>query len=239
MTGETTVLPSAPVAGPTTNGLWEALYTARAVRRLHPDPVPLELLSRLVEAGTHAPTDSYSQRWRFVVVDDPATMAELGDLHEAIFESAERRDRLVGLPEAIVDSIRTLGRGLAKVPALILVGGEGAPQGERPAAHFRTFYGGLFPAVQNILLAARGLGLGATLTTLLVAGAEDEVRDLLGIPPTVTLVAAVPIGWPRGRHGRPWRRPVPEVAHHGRWGVPLPAPGTRGTGTPDAPAARS
>lgn len=215
------VLPAGP--GPVPDSIFELLYTARTVRRLHPDPVPQELLSRLVEVATMAPTDSNSQRWRFIVVTDRALMQELGRLNSIAFENHKARAE-AKLSPAVFASVGTLGNGLGDSPALIVVGGIDAPSGEAPVSAYRTFYGGIWPAIQNIILGARALGLGATPTTMLLHGAEREVHTLLGIPDEVLLVAAIPVGFPRGKHGRPPRDAVDAVAHLNNWGTPLPPP---------------
>ena len=79
------------------------------------------------------------------------------------------------------------------------------------------YYGSIYPAVQNLLLAARGLGLGASLTTL-HKGHEDEVKELLGIPENAETIALIPVGFPLGKYGPTTRRPVEQVMHHERWG---------------------
>ena len=201
----------------------EVIHTARAMRRLRPDPVPVDVLAELVEAATMAPTASYRQNWRFVVVDDRQLIGRLGEIHARIFEFA-RPLAAATLPDTIYRSVAHLGTGLGEVPAIIFVGGTEAPDGRATVEAFRTWYAGLLPAAQNIILAARARGLGTTLTTLLLEGAHDEVRELLGIPAEVRLVAALPLGYPVGRFGRPPRLPVSEVASINRYGVPLPDP---------------
>ena len=84
-----------------------------------------------------------------------------------------------------------------------------------------THYGSIYPAIQNLMLAARARGLGTTLTTLHKA-AEDEIKAILEIPDDVDTVALIPIGYPEGRFGRPKRRPSRDVTHWDRWGQPEP-----------------
>ncbi|HKZ50189.1 MAG TPA: nitroreductase family protein, partial [Dehalococcoidia bacterium] len=108
-----------------------------------------------------------------------------------------------------------LARHLADVPVLILVclEGDGARQGRARL----SLYASVFPAVQNLLLAARGLGLGATLTTIWRAH-EEEIKTLLGIPPQVEAVALIPVGYPQRPFGPNQRRAVSEVTYYERWG---------------------
>ena len=195
----------------------EAITTARAIRRLRPDPVPLPLLASLVEAATMAPTPQGEEGWRFLVVTDRSTLAELGRLHAEVFATVRRHLERTLEPKLFA-SVAVLGEHLGDVPALILVGGTGAPTEAAPVGEFRSWYAGLLPAAQNLLVAARAHGLGATLTTLLLAGAEPAVKELLGVPDDVSFAAAVPVGWPIGRHGKPRRKPVAEVAYLDRWG---------------------
>jgi len=204
-------------------GITEVLYTARAMRRLRPDPVPVEVLAELVEAATMAPTASYRQNWRFVVVNDPGVIDQLGQIHARIFEFA-RPLASATLPEGVFRSVAHLGTKLGEAPALVVVGGTEAPDGRAGIQAFRTWYAGILPAVQNLILAARARGLGTTLTTLLLEGAHDEVRDLLGIPEDVVLVAVLPVGYPSGHFGRPPRLPVSEVGFLNHYGTPLPDP---------------
>lgn len=190
--------------------LHTAITTTRAMRRLRPDPVPPAVLHQLVEAATCGPTGSFRQNWRFHVVTDRAVMADLGRLWGGLQAVVEAHTEQV-LPDAIARSVRHLGEHFAAVPAVVFVGGVDAPRPEDPPVVHATFYGSLFPAAQNLMLAARGFGLGTTLTTLLVA-VEDQVKALVGIPDDVRLAAAIPVGYPEGTFARPTRNPVEEVA---------------------------
>ena len=210
---------SAAATAPDTVGLLEAMATTPAMRRLRPDPVPLPVLASVVEMATMAPSGEDRQPWRFVVVTDGTLVAELGRLYAGTFEVVEPMVRDL-LPPAMHRSVAHLAAAFGSCPAVIVVGGVDAPPAEAPSVLHATWYGSLFPAVQNVLLAARAHGLGTTLTTLLVAR-QDEVRSLLAIPGDVTLVAAVPVGYPEGRFARPVRRPVAEVASLDRFTKPL------------------
>lgn len=222
MSGEGQV-PSKDRAGPASISLEEALATTRAMRRLEPDPVPLDVLARVVEAATMAPTGSYAENWRFFVVTDREIIGRLGELWGQLHGMVEEHARSV-LPDAIFRSVVYLGRHFGDSPAVVFVGGTGAPPPGAPLPMTATWYGSLFPAVQNLMLAARSFGLGTTLTTLVLAF-HDQVRELLGAPEDVTLVACIPVGYPKGRFARPARRPVSEVAYLNRHGNPLPDPG--------------
>lgn len=201
--------------------LHEALYSTRAMRRLRPDPVPEADLRYVVEAATQAPSGTNAQRWAFVVVTDPDRRRRLGALYR---ELGERYVREAGIGSGRLDEATSrvyrnalwLVEHMGEAPALILACVEGRPPREGAAA--ATWYGSIFPAIQNLMLAARSRGLGTTLTTLHKAR-EAEVKAVLDIPEHVETVALIPIGYPRGRFGRPLRRPAWEVTHWNAWGA--------------------
>lgn len=191
-------------------GLFEAIYSQRAIRRLKPDPVPDDLIHKLIEAATKAPSGGNSQPWAFIVIRDRATKEKLGEWYLDAWNRTygaipeDQRAQLQGMAR-VYRAADHLAHHLSEVPVLILACARGAGH-----------YGSLFPAVQNLLLAARGLGLGASLTTL-HKGHEGEVKELLGIPDTVETVALIPVGYPIGKYGPTTRRPVEEVLHLERW----------------------
>jgi nitroreductase len=205
-----------------TMGLEEAIFTTRAMRRLKSDPVPIEILSRIVEAATMAPTGSYQQNWRFIVVTERPKIERLAALWRQVTEMARDHAHQV-LPEAIFKSVVYLGEHFGDTPAVVFVGGTDAPPPGAPVIMSTTWFGSIFPAAQNLMLAARAYGLGTTLTTIIL-GFEDELRTILELPPDVTLAACIPVGYPKGKFGRPPRNPVDQVAHLNRFGNPLPAP---------------
>lgn len=206
--------------------LVDVLYTTRAVRRLRPDPVSDEDLRFLVDAATQAPSGENAQRWAFVVVTDRERIRRIGALYRELGEAHIREGALergdLG-PEArrVYRHALGLARRLGEAPALVLACMT-TPAPRHPVAA-ATWYGSIFPAVQNLLLAARARGLGATLTTLHRAR-EAEVKAILGIPEPVETVALVPVGHPEGGFGRPRRRPSAEVTHWNAWGHPPPDP---------------
>jgi nitroreductase len=205
---------------------FDVLYTARAIRRLKPDPVPDELLRRVLEAATMAPSGTNMQPWRFLVVRDPEKRRRLGEIHTRAFwphyqgagpmlGGAGDDDRRPQEPHGITEQGMTDRYALA--PVLIVACRTGI-RPETPAGMGMTgWYGSIFPAVQNLLLAARALGLGAHLTTMFTQYSQD-VKDLLGIPDDADPVALIPIGFPGGRFGPLRRKPVQEVVFAERWG---------------------
>lgn len=218
---------------PNEPGLFEVMYQLRAMRRLKPDAVPEELIWKLLEAGTKAPSGGNSQVWRFLVVRDADGKRFIQERYQQAWQryvqhNMETAAKSPPPAEELAARMRMgragtyLAEHLAQVPVLLLVCmtprrdlppmATGAQP--RPAA----LYASIFPAVQNILLAARALGLGAVLTTLHLLH-EDEIKARFGIPAEVETVALLPIGYPKGRFGPTTRRPPQEVAYWDRWGA--------------------
>ena len=206
---------------PSTTDLFEAMYTARAIRRFTSQPVPDDLILKVIEAGTMAPSAANVQPWQFVVVRDPQTKRFVQEryaatLHAAYGGARTQIDRAPsGNQDRVLRSAFYLADHLAEVPVLLFCCVEryGA---QRPGRENEPRYDSIFPAVQNILLACRGLGLGACLTTLHTFH-EAEIHEHLGIPTQYASPAMIPIGFPRDRHGPISRRPAAEVSHWERW----------------------
>jgi nitroreductase len=209
---------------------FDVLTTARAIRRLRPDPVPPALVRRVLEAATMAPSATNSQPWRFIVVTDPTTKRRLGEIHTRAFMArygtegpwlggAAADERRRQEPRGI--SAQQMTDRFALAPVLIVV----CRVGQRPTAatHVGSWYGSVYPAAQNLLLAARALGLGTTLTTMFTQS-EDAVKALLDMPAESEPVALIPLGYPAGRFGPLRRRPVEEVTFAERWGRPADLP---------------
>ncbi len=204
--------------------LFEIIATTRSMRRLKPDPVPPELIRKILEAGTAAPSGGNMQRWRFLVVTDPKVKETVGAYYKRAWDetvyprystgtpapgsSPERFRRMLAAAQYLADHIH-------EAPVWIVPCMEGANLS-------RTAGSSIYPAVQNMLLAARALGLGATLTTLYL-NFEQEVEAALGLPPDVHSYALLPIGYPMGRFGPVQRVPLSEVAYGDRWGRPYSA----------------
>jgi nitroreductase len=198
--------------------LFEAMYTNRAVRQFRPDPVPDELIERVLDAAIRAPSGSNRQTWRFLVLRDPAVRARVGALYrEGYYEYIPQRMRLLPGSEhsPVFKSALYLADHMAtEPPVLILACLETAPH-EPPAG--RASGASIYPAVQNLMLAARALGLGTCLTTLHLRR-EQEIKAFLGIPDHVDTYALIPLGYPAKPFGPLGRRPAAEVTYHDRWG---------------------
>jgi len=210
--------------------LFETIHSMRAMRRLKPDPVPLELIRKVLDAGTRAPSGQNTQPWAFVVVQDSDGKKFIQErYHQAMLS---RFAAFLPKPEdrssqaRIARAAMHLAEHMHEVPVLLLVCGRrdwpfSVPQ-EKRVGKAPPSYGSIYPCVQNILLACRGLGLGASLTTMRQLF-EDELQTRLGIPETYGVVALIPIGFPQGKFGPVARRPAPEVTHFDRWGQQQPS----------------
>ncbi len=208
--------------------LMEALSTNRAIRRFRPEPVPDEAIERVLDAAIRAPTGGNRQNWRFLVLRDSAVRAQVGDLYRQSFHEVYTPERIRQANTAQTARVLRSAVYLAdhmghEPPVLILACLESTP-GAPPAN--RTAGSSIYPAVQNLMLAARGLGLGTCLTTLHTRR-EAEIKALLGIPEHVDTYALIPLGYPATAFGPVTRQPVAAVTFHDRWGQ-APAGGTAG-----------
>jgi nitroreductase len=210
--------------------LFEAIHTLRAVRRFRPEPLSDAVLEQVVEAATRAASARNTQPWHFVAVRDAALRASIGDLYLQAWRAAqaytERADADADIKDRpdyarMMRSVDELAVHLGECPALILacldtrkLGPIADGQGNILSP--QSAYASIFPAVQNLMLAARGLGLGSTLTTLHFA-VESEIRSLLDIPSPSHIAALIPLGYPRSPFRLTKRKPVGEVLHHDRW----------------------
>jgi nitroreductase len=219
--------------------LFEAIHTARSLRRLTDEPVPEALITRVLDAAIRAPTGGNAQNWFFMVVRDADKRRKLGAIYRKASDEVAEIYAARGRPPHMTEEKfqRFLAAGaylwdhLGDAPVLLvpcLVRRDMPPRealpkvvADRYEAHLqyqdRIRGASIYPAVQNIILACRGLGLGTLITTnhLLY---EDEVRAVLGMPPNVFTFALMPIGIPKGKFGPVVRKPLAEVAFADSWG---------------------
>ncbi len=204
----------------------EVIETTGTCRFYRPDPIPDDVLRRVLDAARWAPTGGNRQGVRFVVVRDAAKRRALKDLYLPLWEQyAARAAARPGAPlPRLLANADHMARHLHEVPALIVVC---AQLGDLMATDRHldrlTIVGGasVYPSVQNLLLAARAEGLGTALTTLLCA-VEPQVRTLLGIPDGVATAATIPIGYPaKPFPKRLARRPLDDIVFGDGWDVPL------------------
>ncbi len=218
-------------------GLFEAIHTARALRRFKPDPVPDEVMTKVLDAAIRAPSGSNAQSWLFVVIKDAERRRKISEIYkkggQILMGMYTNRQRPAHMDEKqynkILASATYLFDHMHEAPVLLLVCQKTDPMtaGATPEMNdlmrkmVRMSGASVFPAVQNVILSCRALGLGTVLTTIHVFF-EDEVRAVLGLPGEIETFALMPIGYPRDKFGPVRRRPLNEVAILDRWGNPWP-----------------
>jgi nitroreductase len=203
----------------------DAIHTLRAMRRLRPDPVPEQEIRYVIECATQAASATNAQQWAFVVVRDAQQLRKLGELYleiadELVRPATEEGSELTEETRKVFLHALKLAERMPEVPAMIVACMRERVEGEAASA-LASYYGSIFPAVQNLMLAARSRGLGTTLTTLHLAQ-EQRFKEILGIPESVQTVALIPIGYPTGQWKTPVRRDLDGVTHWDRWGEHAP-----------------
>lgn len=205
--------------------LFDIIHTTRAMRRLKPDPVPDELIHQILEAGVCAASGGNRQHWRFLVIKDRAIKEQVQRYYKrALDEVVGPRYRNSEPPPGVTreqynrqhDAVTYLTEHFHEAPVWIV-----ACLDEGQQTPTRSSGASIYPAVQNMLLAARALGLGATLTTRHLLY-EKEVEAILGLPPGVRSYAILPIGYPLGRFGPVRRAPLKEIVYLDHWGQSYP-----------------
>jgi nitroreductase len=203
----------------------EALYTTRAMRRMKPDPVPMDVQARILDAAIRAPSGGNVQNWRFLLVDDPEVRGKLAPLYKDSIDQlwktiyAARIAAAEATPDdpesiqmkKVVRSAQHLADHFGEVPLLLFAFAQGDPSG-----------GSIFPAVWSAQLAARAEGVGRALTSVLAYFHGEETFDILGVPKDQGWIMSccVVFGYPTGTWGVAARRPAHEVTHRNQWGSP-------------------
>jgi nitroreductase len=198
--------------------LGEAIFTQRSVRRFRPDPIPMEDIHLIMEAAVKAPNGGNRQRARFLVLTDRTVIQALGALYHEAWWNKRREDQGWTKPEDIplddrsYRSAMQLADEIGGVPAMVLA--WALPGGAANS---------VIPAVQNLMLAARALGIGSVPTTLHPA-VMDRVHALLGVPRDVSFHFLVPLGYPRAGagFGGSRRLPTSQTTYLNRWGAAVP-----------------
>jgi nitroreductase len=201
--------------------LYEAIYTTRSMRRLRPDPVPPELIVKIIEAATMGPSGGNRQPWKFVVVRDPETKAFVAERYKKAWDkyfTGKARALAENDPQSpqgrILRSAKYLAEHMTEVPVMIFCCVRRYTDAGRVG---QPMLNALFPAVQNLCLAARGYGLGTSITGLHMRyGAE--INERLGVPPEYENAALIPLGYPKGKWDRPVRKPALEITFWEKWG---------------------
>jgi nitroreductase len=205
--------------------VYEALYTTRAMRRCRPDPIPLDVQQRILDAAIRAPSGGNTQNWRFMLVDDPDVKAQLGPIYReciALLWATIYKERLEAAnadPDApemdqllrVQRSAQHLADHFEEYPLLFFSFVQFDPTG-----------GSIFPATWSAMLAARAEGIGSSLTSVFMFQI-DKVLEILGVPKEEGWLfsSCVTFGYPTGKWGVAPRRPVHEVSYRNRWGEPV------------------
>jgi nitroreductase len=202
----------------------DAMRTQRAVRRLHLEPVSHEVLLPLLELSLKAPTSSNTQDWSYLVVEDRVQKERLAKLYGRLYRKFNPIvERMAKGDERELRQIRPgqwQAEHFAELPVFVIPcyrrNVKHRPVG-RPQISVASFYGSVFPAVQNLLLGCRAVGLGASIQTLPIWWVPSA-RKILGLPRSMVPVCIIPIGWAKGKYGPTTRRPIGEVVHLDRYG---------------------
>lgn len=201
----------------------EAMGTAVSMRWLKRDPVPDELVDRVLWAATRASNPGNSQPWDFVVVREEGVRRDVsgmmtGRLGAGLGRRSDDGDRTQEIADPtfrrIMAGVVNLLETMEDVPVLIFVCGRNVYPPNEPQKPM--MYSAAYGAAQNLLVAARSLGLGAAYTTFHQA-VEADIKHRLGMPEDVEICVTMPLGWPDRPFGTMKRRPMAEVVHHDRW----------------------
>jgi nitroreductase len=225
-------------------GLFETIYSARALRRFKPDPVPEELLTRILDAAIRAPSAGNAQNWAFIVVRDPQQRGRLGEIYRRASDVVAHFYAARGRPphmteeqyQRLMSSGSYLWSHMDEAPVLLVPSQKLEPLAPLPATTVpldvqakyqelrlnRLSGASVYPAIQNVILACRALGLGTLITTNHTLF-EEEVATALALTPDMRTYALMPVGYPRDKFGPVRRRPIADVVCSDRYGNPWPS----------------
>mgnify|MGYP000615948006 FL=1 len=204
-------------------GIFETMYNCRAMRRLDKREVPQESLEKLIEAANQAPSGSNTQNARWIIVRDPTVKAELAELNRIGVENylAPLIDNPGSLPHQPADKRKRMADAVVwqkehmhEIPALIIACMQ-FPQIPTPAM-IASGNGSIWPGIQNLLLAARALQLGAAPTTLALID-QQAVAKVLNLPETMATYCLILVGYPLGNFGPVTRKPLSEIMRYDQW----------------------
>ena len=217
--------------------LFDIMSSTRSMRRLKTEPVPDDVIYKILDAGIRAPSGGNTQHWRFVVVKDVTVKRQVQQVYQKGWEEARSiyqgqsgpSHMAEGKFQRLLDAASYLADNLAEVPVLIFACLKARPippgdAGAQLAAKLARLSGAsIYPAVQNMLLTCRALGLGATLTTVCSLH-EDALKPILNLPDDIATYALIPVGYPMGKFGSVRRQTAEEVTCVDQWGTPLRPP---------------
>ena len=201
--------------------LFEAIYNCRAMRRLKPDPVPDELIMKVIDAGNQAPSGSNQQGARWIAVKDQEQKEKLAALNKAAVQAytgveSTRLDSLPHQPadkrQRMLNAVLWQAENMQNIPVLLIA----CYQFPGPVSNASGASGSVWPGIQNVLLAARAFGLGAAPTTLGLVN-PPAVKEILKLPDDMAAFCLIPIGYPTGNFGPVTRLPVEETMRWDHW----------------------
>jgi nitroreductase len=194
--------------------LFDVVLSQRACRHFTDEPVPDGDVERILTAATHAPSAENTQPWVFVVVRDAGRRAAISELARTLWTGGARSYAQAHVDERMIASIdASVADGFGSAPVLIVVGAD-----LDSGVHASMLGSSIFPAVQNLMLAASALGYGSALTTLTTLVA-DQLREIVDLAPRIEPLAVVPLGRPARKLGPPRRAPIAAKAHRERYGI--------------------
>ena len=198
----------------------EAMRTQRSIRRVTKEPIDDQLLLDIIELGTHSPNTRNAQTWEFMIIKDPAVKKQLAEqnyfLYKRIKKGEAKRAKHDPSHQKINDALDWAAENFEHYPAMIIACYRGGRFGW-PLLMIASHFASIFPAVQNIMLAARSVGLGANLATMPLWN-NRKCRKILGLPSALTPAALITLGWPQGGYGPISRKPVAEVVSLDNYG---------------------
>ena len=206
-------------------GIFDVMYSTRAMRRIKPDAVPGELLVKLIDAANQAASGSNQQNGRWIVVRDKSQKEKLAELNRKVFEAyvgpnGQRAGSLPHQSEAkrarMLEAVQWQADHFAEIPALVIACLQVSLPVRDTFAAGAGSGGSIWPGVQNLLLAARALGLAATPTTFAIAD-RAAARAVLSLPEDILPFCLIPVGYPMGNFGPVARKPTAEIMRWDRW----------------------
>jgi nitroreductase len=201
---------------PSEMSVLQGINSLRSIRKFKPDPVPDDVIKKILKAASKAASGSNTQPWEFIVVHDPRTKARLTEpMLRTWLQRLGSGPGMTGRLKDVYDEATEMLRDTEKVPVIIYC----CLDLERVSRSEEVRYASIYPAVQNLMLAAHALGLGTCLTVhgSTATRGEPEVKKILGVPDHVKIACLVFIGYPAVRLGRPKRRPIENLTHYDRW----------------------
>ncbi len=195
--------------------LLRGINTLRAVREFKPGPIPKDKLETILEAASKAASGSNTQPWEFIVILDPKMKARLTEPMLRTWLERLGASGMSGRMKQVYDDATEMLRNTDKVPAIIYCCLDTSKSSKSEEVRYSSIY----PAVQNLILAAHALGIGSCLT---VHGStstrgEPEVKKILGMPEHVKIACLVYLGYPKRKHGPPKRKPIENFVHYDHW----------------------